>query len=631
MPLLAAWLLTVAVASAQSPPPASGSLRPDWRRIGDSSYDAGLASPATGPVNRVWFAEDGLRLFLRTADGRGFESVDFEAWRPAPGLQAPEAVAYPAGLAPALPEPDSKVRAADRAGRLYAYGRHVYRSDDGGERWVNLTRYRGASIIGEGILDLAVSPLDADFIVAANSYGIWRSADGGLSWSGVNGNLPNLPVRRLLETPAGSRGTRILLATGDAVEWAPGERQSWRLVLDAAAVGRAAARRGASIQLGAAITAVAMGRDYSYAGASDGRLWVSRDQGASWSLTRLGGGAPVESLYIPPERPAMAFAALGKPPADGGNQARVLRSLDGGIVWDDLTGDLPAGAALGIACDPSGTAVYVGSDAGAFFSALEAGLNGTATHWISMSGSLPPVASVDVGLDQAGNQVYVALAGYGVYAAPAPHRFWNLQVVSAADFSPRPAAPGSLLTVLGGRLIRARAGLLDVPVLAASETQAQIQIPFEAAGRSTVLALELTGGQFNMPLPLQDASPAIFIDYDGSPMALDADTGALLDGQTPARASSLIQVLATGLGKVQPAWPAGKKAPIEAPPRVIAPVRAFLNRTPLEVTRAVLAPGYVGFYLVELRLPPLVDEGPAELYLEVDGHESNKTRIYLEQ
>lgn len=630
MRLLGAWLLAAAVAFAQSQPPVSGNLRPDWRRIGDFSYDAGLASPATGPVDRVWFAEDGLRLFLRTADGRDFESVDFEGWKPATGLRAVEAVSDPAGFTPTLPEPASTVRAAGQGGRLYAYGRHVYRSDDGGESWVNLTSYRGASIIGEGVLDLAVSPLDADLIVAANSYGMWRSADGGLSWSGVNGNLPNLPVRRLIETPAGSRGTRILLAAGDVVEWAPGERQSWRLVVDAAAAGRAAARRSAAIQLGAEITAVAMGGDYSYAGASDGRLWVSRDRGATWSLTRLGGGAPVESLYISPERPAMVFAALGKPPADG-NQARVLRSLDGGIVWDDLTGDLPAGAALGIASDPSGTAVYVGSEAGVFLNTLEAGLTGPAAHWISMSGSLPPAAIEDVGLDQAGNQVYVALAGYGVYAAPAPHRFWNLQVVSAADFSSRPAAPGSLLTVLGGRLIRAQAGLLDAPVLAASETQSQIQIPFEAAGRSTVLALELAGGQVTLPLPLQDASPAIFIDYDGSPLALDADTGALLDGQTPGRASSLVQVLATGLGRVQPAWPAGKTAPVEAPPRVIAPVRAFLNRTPLEVTRAVLAPGYVGFYLVEMRLPPLVDEGPAELYLEVDGHESNKTRIYLQQ
>jgi hypothetical protein len=37
---------------------------------------------------------------------------------------------------------------------------------------------------------------------------------------------------------------------------------------------------------------------------------------------------------------------------------------------------------------------------------------------------------------------------------------------------------------------------------------------------------------------------------------------------------------------------------------------------PLVVTRATLAPGYIGFYLVEAELPAVVDAGPAELYRE---------------
>jgi len=40
-----------------------------------------------------------------------------------------------------------------------------------------------------------------------------------------------------------------------------------------------------------------------------------------------------------------------------------------------------------------------------------------------------------VKLDPAGNQLYVALDGYGVYAAPAPHRFRDVRVVNAADWS----------------------------------------------------------------------------------------------------------------------------------------------------------------------------------------------------
>jgi len=98
----------------------------------------------------------------------------------------------------------------------------------------------------------------------------------------------------------------------------------------------------------------------------------------------------------------------------------------------------------------------------------------------------------------------------------------------------------------------------------------------------------------------------------------------------PARSNSRLQILAAGLGRVQPDWPTGLPAPLDAPPRVVAPVRVFLDRVPLEVTRATLAPGYVGFYLIEARIPEIVNSGPAELYIEADGHSSNRVRLYLQ-
>jgi uncharacterized protein (TIGR03437 family) len=71
-------------------------------------------------------------------------------------------------------------------------------------------------------------------------------------------------------------------------------------------------------------------------------------------------------------------------------------------------------------------------------------------------------------------------------------------------------------------------------------------------------------------------------------------------------------------------------ARLEDPPKVVAPVHAYLDRAPVEVTRAVLAPGYIGIYLVEIQLPPIVNAGPAELYLESEGHASNRVRVWLE-
>jgi len=104
----------------------------------------------------------------------------------------------------------------------------------------------------------------------------------------------------------------------------------------------------------------------------------------------------------------------------------------------------------------------------------------------------------------------------------------------------------------------------------------------------------------------------------------------MLDATNTAHSNARIQILATGLGRVKPQWPTGLAAPLENPPAVIAKVQAYLDRAPIDVTRATLAPGYVGLYLIELQLPALVNAGPAELYLTTDGEESNRVRVYVE-
>ena len=66
------------------------------------------------------------------------------------------------------------------------------------------------------------------------------------------------------------------------------------------------------------------------------------------------------------------------------------------------------------------------------------------------------------------------------------------------------------------------------------------------------------------------------------------------------------------------------------PHAVVASVRALLDRNPVQVTRAILYPTYIGMYLVEIEIPNIVNYGPAELYIEVDGQPSNRVRVYIE-
>jgi uncharacterized protein (TIGR03437 family) len=612
-----------------------------WRRIGNSAMDLALPSLATGAVDRVWYSPDGSNLFARTASGRIFETSDFEQWQ----LVIDPKVGPPAAEEPRVAStPESSFQLANGAGsgKLYGVGRDAYRSDDGGESWVNLTAYKGASLLGPGLAAVAASPGDPDEVTVASAKGVWRSVDGGLSWTGLNDFLPNLPAGHLLGLPGGTRGVRLSVAnsTGE-IEWAPGEKSAWKTV-DATEAGREQNLKNALSQvLKHSITAIAAAKDYIYAGDSEGRLRVSADAGVSWgavswgAVSKLVESGGVEAIWVDPSDPRVAIAALSARAAPNAavKPSYVLRTMNGGGFWDDITANLPdTAAAHGVTADRASGAIYVATDAGVFFTATDLGSAGRPTNWTSLSDKLPAAVATDVRLDSGGNQIYAALDGYGVYTAIAPHRLHDARVVSAADYSAKPAAPGALLSVLGARVESAKSAEdVVAPVLDASDTASQIQVPFSATGDSVSLSLDAAQGLLTFQVPLRSVSPAIFVDPEGTPLIMDAASGILLDAGKPARASSRIQVLATGFGQVKPDWPTGLEAPLKDPPRVAAAVHAYLDGSPVEVTQASLAPGYVGFYLIEVQIPRITNTGAAELYLEAEGQQSNRVRLYVEQ
>ena len=80
---------------------------------------------------------------------------------------------------------------------------------------------------------------------------------------------------------------------------------------------------------------------------------------------------------------------------------------------------------------------------------------------------------------------------------------------------------------------------------------------------------------------------------------------------------------------MRPEWPTGLAAPLENPPQVAANVRVLLDGSVVETTRATLAPGYIGYYLIEAKLPDVVNTGAAELSISAGSSESNRVRVYL--
>lgn len=599
---------------------AAAQTAPQWRRVGSSAAELMLASPATGPVDRVWFSSEGSLLYARTRSGRVFQTPDFETWTPA------TSVAEPSEPLPGLPvrTPEAGARVISARSRLYSLGHQLMRSEDDGHTWANLTGFKSESVIGGTQRSVALSPANPDQLVVANDYGVWRSMDGGKSWAGLNQFLPNLPVRRILSTPSGAVGMRVESDTLGALELPPGGS----LWLPAASprADEAAKLQQFSARLGARVASYGQAEATVYAGSPDGRIWVSIDSGATFRATVTEATGPVERIFVDPTRPQTALAAIGGPVGP-----HVLRTTNGGIFWDALDSNLPNAAAHAVIGERASGAVYVATDRGVFAGRADLdNASSPSVNWTSLSDRLPAVPATDVKLDPAGIQLYVAMDGYGVYATVAPHRMRSLRVVNAADFSLRPAAPGSLLSVIGGRVNSASGGALTFPVLAAADDASQIQVPFDAVGPTVMLALQTPGGRVPVGLSLQAVSPAIFVGLDGSPLLQDAESGLLVDARNPAHSNARLQISAAGLGKVRPDWPTGLAAPLENPPEVAAAVRAYLNGAAIPVTRAALAPGHVGLYLVEVQLPAIVNAGVSELYISADGAESNRVQVTIE-
>ena len=628
---LAAVAAIVAGLSAQSVP-----ARSDWRRIGTTTIASGLASPASGgAVNRVAFASGGT-LVAELPGGRLWQSTDGEKWSAAQEL--PPASPF-TGSTARLPEPGARVVESARAsGTLYAWGSQVWSSEDGGRSWRNLTQVRGGasgvtSLLGAAVNSLAADPDRPGRIAAATATGVWVSQDGGLSWQGWNDGLPAFRPKKILAAPARGRGVVVTLQDGaqrGVVEWAPGFRLGW---LGADGIDPEWSLLGAfSAVLGARLTAAAESSGFSYAGSADGHVFSSDNGGANWRMGAspagvTGGLGEVRRIVTDAQDGRFALAALA---GIRGKGARVLRTVDGGSTWDDLTSDLPDGVVNGLTFDRSAGAVYAATERGVFVSTQGLRAPEPAGHWKAMSG-LPEAPAMDVRLDEPGVRVLAAIDGFGVYETSAPHRTRVPLLLHAADYAQRAAAPGALLTVAGSGLERVTANEMPGVLLSSTSAEAQLQVPFETTGDTLRIVGTRSGAEpLSFGLPLRAASPAILVDGDGFPVVLDADSGLQVDALNPARPGARLQLLAAGLGKVQPAWPAGLAAPADHSPQVVVPVQVTLDGVQAKVARAILAPGYIGYYLVEFDAPEILNSGVSEVVLEAAGQASNRVRIYTD-
>jgi len=215
----------------------------------------------------------------------------------------------------------------------------------------------GPTNIGGRVADIVADPSNPQvFYIAAASGGIFKTVDGGLSWTAVFDESPGLSMGALAMDPAHPDtlyagtgeassggysyfGTGIYRSTDGGLTWQPrglaDSRYIARIVLDPVDPQR--------------IWVAVMGEVY---GTSTERgVYLSTDGGATWQRKLfLNDSTGASDVVVHPANPQTVYAAMWQrircPEVRqaGGRASGVFRSTDGGTSWTRLMDGLPAQA-----------------------------------------------------------------------------------------------------------------------------------------------------------------------------------------------------------------------------------------------------------------------------------------------
>jgi len=225
-------------------------------------------------------------------------------------------------------------------------------------------------------------------------------------------------------------------------------------------------------------------------------------------------------------------------------------------------------------------------------------------------------------------------------------------VVNGASFDPRtPVAPGSIISLFGRNLVpqpipatavplptnlgglAMKIGDRDAPLFYANNGQVNAQVPVELADKTAASVVLTMNGKVSPPEPLllSSVQPGIFTYDDGGvPHAAVLDEkNALVGKANPAVRGTIIQVYATGLGPTDPVVKTGEPGPSNPTAVLVAGTQltTTLGGVPAEIQFKGLAPGYVGLYQVNLKVPSGLPSGDVPLVLTVNGLPSKEAML----
>lgn len=233
----------------------------------------------------------------------------------------------------------------------------------------------------------------------------------------------------------------------------------------------------------------------------------------------------------------------------------------------------------------------------------------------------------------------------------------SLGVVSAATFEGDGISPGQLVTIFGSGIgpqtpagpsldatgrVADEAGGVQVlfggetaPILYASDGQLNVQVPYSVEGSSSVSISTYLGGRLTgeTTAPVAPTELGVFLLDPSSRLAATFNLdGTLNTPFNPAAPSEIITLFGTGYGQTTPPTDTGVLATTPLP-RPIVPISAGYwsgaNSGALEVLYAGPAPGFVGLFQLNVRLPANLGDahGAFHVLLQASGTEDRAAGV----
>jgi uncharacterized protein (TIGR03437 family) len=199
----------------------------------------------------------------------------------------------------------------------------------------------------------------------------------------------------------------------------------------------------------------------------------------------------------------------------------------------------------------------------------------------------------------------------GINAWLAPGSLFPLQGTALAASAQTASSP--LPTELGGAQVLMNG--TPLPLLSVSPTGIWFQVPFETSPGSTATLTVNYGSPFNgcsVAVQISGRGPYFLPDSTGNVIFSHQDFNGLVTRQSPAQAGEVVTAYALGLGGVTPSVATGVATPSDQLYPLNWPFACYQGRDngpPLDVPFAGLAPGMIGVYQVNIRMPNPLPSG----------------------